>query len=135
MRPRDVPRENQPRIRRPRRAREVYQINLRKPVHQRESVSKFAPTETEGTIMKKITTLTLIILLGIVSCSPIKQERYQSGTYTAVNSGCGYIVTEDGNVWSYFNRAIPSGFSVLVTFSDEGTEEIEDDVITNVVEK
>ncbi len=85
--------------------------------------------------MKKITTLTLIILLGIVSCSPIKQERYQSGTYTAVNSGCGYIVTEDGNVWSYFNRAIPSGFSVLVTFSDEGTEEIEDDVITNVVEK
>lgn len=64
--------------------------------------------------MKKITTLTLIILLGIVSCSPIKQERYQSGTYTAVNSGCGYIVTEDGNVWSYFNRAIPSGFSVLV---------------------
>lgn len=85
--------------------------------------------------MKKITTLTLIILLGIVSCSPIKQERYQSGTYTAVNSGCSYIVTEDGNVWSYFNRAIPSGFSVLVTFSDEGTEEIEDDVITNVVEK
>lgn len=85
--------------------------------------------------MKKITTLTLIILLGIVSCSPIKQERYQSGTYTAVNSGCGYIVTEDGNVWSYFNRAIPSGFSVLVTFSDEGTEEIEDNVITNVVEK
>ena len=85
--------------------------------------------------MKKITTLTLIILLGIVSCSPIKQERYQSGTYTAVNSGCGYIVTEDGNVWSYFNRAIPSGFSVLVTFSDEGKEEIEDDVITNVVEK
>ena len=85
--------------------------------------------------MKKITTLTLIILLGIVSCSPIKQERYQSGTYPAVNSGCGYIVTEDGNVWSYFNRAIPSGFSVLVTFSDEGTEEIEDDVITNVVEK
>lgn len=85
--------------------------------------------------MKKITTLTLIILLGIVSCSPIKQERYQSGTYTAVNSGCGYIVTEDGNVWSYFNRAIPYGFSVLVTFSDEGTEEIEDDVITNVVEK
>jgi hypothetical protein len=35
--------------------------------------------------MKKITTLTLIILLGIVSCSPIKQERYQSGTYTAIN--------------------------------------------------
>lgn len=85
--------------------------------------------------MKRITSLALIILLGIVSCSPIKQERYQSGTYTAVNSGCGYIVTEDGNVWSYFNRAIPSGFSVLVTFSDEGTEEIEDDVITNVVEK
>lgn len=51
------------------------------------------------------------------------------------NSGCGYIVTEDGNVWSYFNRAIPSGFSVLVTISDEGKEEIEDDVITNVVEK
>ena len=61
--------------------------------------------------MKKLTSLALIILLGVVSCSPIKQERYQSGTYTAVNSGCGYIVT------------------------DEGTEEIEDDVITNVVEK
>lgn len=85
--------------------------------------------------MKKITTLTLIILLGIVSCSPIKQERYQSGTYTAINSGCGYIVTADGNVWSYFDRTIPSGSSVLVAFSDEGTEEIEDDVITNVVEK
>ena len=85
--------------------------------------------------MKKLTTLTLIILLGIVSCSPIKQERYQCGTYTAVNSGCGYIVTEDGNVWGYFNRTIPSGSSVPVTISDEGTEEIEDDVITNVVEK
>lgn len=85
--------------------------------------------------MKKLTTLTLIILLGIVSCSPIKQERYQNGTYTAVNSGCGYIVTEDGNVWSYFNRTIPSGSSVSVTISDEGTEETEDDVITNVVEK
>ena len=85
--------------------------------------------------MKKLTTLTLIILLGIVSCSPIKQERYQCGTYTAVNSGCGYIVTEDGNVWGYFNRTIPSGSSVIVTISDEGTEEIEDDVITNVVEK
>lgn len=79
--------------------------------------------------------MTLIILLGIVSCSPIKQERYQSGTYTAVNSGCGYIITDDGNVWSYFDRSIPSGSSVTVTFSDEGSEEVEDDVITNVVEK
>ena len=85
--------------------------------------------------MKKITTLTLIILLGIVSCSTIKQERYQCGTYNAVNSGCGYIVTEDGNVWGYFNRSIQSGSSVLVTISDEGTEEVVDDVITNVVEK
>lgn len=85
--------------------------------------------------MKKLTTLTLIILLGIVSCTPIKQERYQNGTYTAVNSGCGYIVTDDGNVWGYFDRTIPSGSSVSVTISDEGTEEIEDDVITNVVEK
>lgn len=84
--------------------------------------------------MKKLTTL-LIILLGVVACSPIKQERYQSGTYTAVNSGCGYIITADGNVWSYFDRSIPSGSSVLVTISDEGTEEIEDDVITNVVAK
>lgn len=85
--------------------------------------------------MKKITTLALIIMLGIVSCSPIKQERYQSGVYTAVNSGCGYIITADGNVWSYFDRSISSGSSVTVTISDEGTEEIEDDVITNVVEK
>ena len=85
--------------------------------------------------MKKLTTLTLIILLGIVSCTPIKQERYQNGTYTAVNSGCGYIITEDGNVWGYFDRTIPSGSAVLVTISDEGTEEIEDDAITNVVEK
>lgn len=85
--------------------------------------------------MKRITSLTLIIMLGIVSCSPIKQERYQNGTYTAVNSGCGYIVTADGNVWGFYDRSISSGSSVLVTFSDEGTEEIEDDVITNVVEK
>lgn len=85
--------------------------------------------------MKKLTTLTLIILLGIVSCSPIKQERHQCGTYTAVNSGCGYIITDDGNVWGYFSRSIPSGASVVITISDEGTEEIEDDVITNVVEK
>ena len=85
--------------------------------------------------MKKLTTLTLIILMGVVSCSPIKQERYQSGVYTAVNSGCGYIVTDDGNVWGYFDRTIPSGSSVSVTISDEGTEDIEDDVITNVVEK
>lgn len=85
--------------------------------------------------MKKLTSLALIIMLGIVSCFPIKQERYQNGTYTAVNSGCGYIVTDDGNVWSYFDRSIPSGSSVTVTISDEGTEELEDDVITNVVEK
>ena len=85
--------------------------------------------------MKKLTSLALIILLGIVSCSPIKQEQHQCGTYTAVNSGCGYIITADGNVWSYFDRSIPSGSSVLVTISDEGTEKIEDDVITNVVEK
>ena len=85
--------------------------------------------------MKRISSLALIILLGIVSCSPIKQERYQSGVYTAVNSGCGYIITDDGNVWSYFDRSISSGSSVLVAFSDEGTEEIEDDVITNIVEK
>ena len=85
--------------------------------------------------MKKLTSLVLIILLGIVSCTPIKQERNQCGTYTAANSGCGYIITDDGNVWGYFDRTIPSGSSVLVTLSDEGTEEIEDDVITNVVEK
>ena len=85
--------------------------------------------------MKKLTTLTLIILLGIVSCSTIKQERYQSGTYTAVNSGCGYIITDDGNVWGYFNRTIPSGSSVLVTISDEGTEELEDEGMGNGVEK
>lgn len=85
--------------------------------------------------MKKFASSLLIILLGIVSCSPIKQERYQNGTYTAVNSGCGYIVTADGNVWGYFDRSIPSGSSVSVTFSDEDTEEIEDDVIINVVEK
>lgn len=85
--------------------------------------------------MKKLTSLALIIMLGIVSCSPIKQERYQSGTYVTVNSGCGYIITDDGNVWGYFDRAIPPGSSVLVTISDEGSEEVEDDVITNVVEK
>lgn len=85
--------------------------------------------------MKKLTSLALIIMLGIVACSPIKQERHQSGTYTAVNSGCGYIITDDGNAWGYFDKTIPSGSSVLVTISDEGTEEIEDDVITNVVEK
>lgn len=85
--------------------------------------------------MKKLTSLALIILLGVVSCFPIKQERYQSGTYTAVNSGCGYIVTADGNIWGYFDNTIPSGSSVLVTFSDEGSEEVEDDVITSVVEK
>lgn len=85
--------------------------------------------------MKKLTSSLLIILLGVVACSPVKQERHQSGTYTAVNSGCGYIITADGNVWGYFDRSIPSGSSVSVTFSDEGTEEIEDDVITNVVVK
>lgn len=85
--------------------------------------------------MKKLTSSLLIILLGVVACSPVKQERHQDGTYTAINSGCGYIVTDDGNVWEYFDRTIPSGSSVLVTFSDEGTEEIEDDVITNVVLK
>lgn len=85
--------------------------------------------------MKKLTSLALIIMLGIVSCSPIKQERCQSGTYTAVNSGCGYIITDDGNVWGYFDRSISNGSSVSVTFSDEGTEEVEDDVIINVVEK
>lgn len=85
--------------------------------------------------MKRITSLTLIIMLGIVSCSPIKQERYQNGTYTAVNSGCGYIVTADGNVWGFYDLSISSGSSVLVTISDEGTEEIEDDVITSVVAK
>lgn len=85
--------------------------------------------------MKKFTTSLLILLLGVVACSPIKQERHQSGTYTAINSGCGYIITDDGNIWSYFDRTIPSGSSVLVTISDEGTEEIEDDVITNVVAK
>lgn len=85
--------------------------------------------------MKKLTSALLILLLGVVACSPIKQERYQDGTYTAVNSGCGYIITDDGNVWGYFDKTIPSGSSVSVTFSDEGTEEIEDDVITNVVEK
>lgn len=85
--------------------------------------------------MKKLTSSLLIILLGVVACSPIKQERYQNGTYTAVNSGCGYIVTADGNVWGYFDSTIPDGSSVLVTFSDEGTEEVEDDVVTNVVVK
>lgn len=84
--------------------------------------------------MKKLTTL-LIIALDIVACSPIKQERHQDGTYTAVNSGCGYIITADGNAWGYFDSSIPSGSSVSVTFSDEGTEEIEDDVITSVVAK
>lgn len=86
-------------------------------------------------IMKKLTSLALIIALGIVSCSPIKQNRYQDGTYTAVNSGCGYIITADGNAWEYFDRTIPDGSSILVTFSDEGTEEVEDDVITSVVAK
>lgn len=85
--------------------------------------------------MKKLTSLALIIALGIVSCSPIKQERYQSGTYTTVNSDCGYIITADGNVWGYFDSSISSGSSVSVTFSDEGTEEVEDDVITSVVAK
>lgn len=85
--------------------------------------------------MKKLTSLALIIALGIVSCSPIKQNRCQDGTYSAVNSGCGYIITADGNVWGYFDRSIPSGSSVTVTFSDEGTEEVEDDVITDVVLK
>lgn len=85
--------------------------------------------------MKKLTSSLLIILLGVVACSPIKQERYQDGTYTAVNSGCGYIITDDGNVWSYFDNTIPDGSSVSVTFSDEGTEEVEDDVITSVITK
>lgn len=85
--------------------------------------------------MKKLTSSLLIILLGVVACSPIKQNRHQDGVYTAVNSGCGYIITDDGNVWGYFDKTIPSGSSVLVTFSDEGTEEVEDDVITSVVAK
>lgn len=97
--------------------------------------SQAPKAERKEKTMKKLTSLALIIMLGIVSCSPIKQERYQSGTYTAINSGCGYIITDDGNVWGYFDRSISSGSSVLVTISDEGTEEIEDDVITSVVAK
>ena len=85
--------------------------------------------------MKKLTSSLLIILLGVVACSPIKQERHQDGIYTTVNSGCGYIVTADGNVWEYFDRTIPDGSCILVTFSYEGTEEVEDDVITDVVAK
>ena len=85
--------------------------------------------------MKKFASSLLIILLGIVSCSPIKQERYQSGVYAAINSGCGYIVTDDGTVGGYFDRSIPTGSSVLVTISDMGTEELKDDVITSVIEK
>lgn len=85
--------------------------------------------------MKKLTSSLLIILLGVVACSPVKQNRYQDGTYTAVNSGCGYIITADGNIWGYFDKTIPSGSSVLISISDEGSEEIEDDVITNVVTK
>lgn len=85
--------------------------------------------------MKKLTSLVLILLLGVVACSPIKQERYQSGTYVTVNSGCGYIITDDGNVWGFYDRSIPSGSSVTVTISDEGSEEVEDDVITSVVAK
>ena len=85
--------------------------------------------------MKKLTTLTLIILLGVVACSPIKQERNQSGVYPAVNSGCGYIIPHAGNVWGYLDRTNASGSAVLVTISDEGTEDIEDDVITDVVAK
>lgn len=97
--------------------------------------SQAPKAERKEKTMKKLTSLALIIMLGIVSCSPIKQNRYQDGTYTAVNSSCGYIITADGNVWEYFDRTIPSGSSVSVTFSDEGTEEIEDDVITDVVLK
>lgn len=97
--------------------------------------SQTPTAERKEKTMKKLTSLALIIMSGIVSCSPIKQERYQNGTYTAVNSGCGYIVTADGNVWGFYDRSISSGSSVLVTISDEGTEEIEDDVITSVVAK
>lgn len=97
--------------------------------------SQTPTAERKEKTMKKLTSLALIIMLGIVSCSPIKQERCQSGTYVTVNSGCGYIITDDGNVWGYFDRTIPSGSSILVTISDEGSEEVEDDVITNVVEK
>lgn len=97
--------------------------------------SQTPTAERKEKTMKKLTSLALIIMLGIVSCSPIKQERYQSGTYVTVNSGCGYITTADGNVWGFFDSSIPSGSSVSVTFSDEGTEEVEDDVITSVVLK
>lgn len=97
--------------------------------------SQTPTAERKEKTMKKLTSLALIIMLGIVSCSPIKQERYQSGTYVTVNSGCGYIITSDGNVWSYFDRSISSGSSVLVTISDEGTEELKDDVITSAVAK
>lgn len=64
-----------------------------------------------------------------------KSDKHLYGADLSKAIGCGYIVTADGNVWGFYDRSISSGSSVLVTISDEGTEEIEDDVITNVVEK
>lgn len=85
--------------------------------------------ETVATIIggSNLTLDQALDLIGAVNVVDMDNDLYS-------NDGDN-IVTADGNVWGFYDRSIPSGSSVLVTISDMGTEELKDDVITNVVEK
>lgn len=78
--------------------------------------------------MKKLIPI-IITLVTLTSCAPLDSTYSMSGHV----ADSDLIVTEDGNAWG-ISTDIAVGSAVVVTFDDNGTSNnIFDDIITNVV--
>lgn len=90
-------------------------------------------------LVRTVALVSTLALLGVSVRLAVVQAKPDVNYYVAYGEAWCHgnsIWTEDGNIWSVDNptdREISEGARVRVLFSDNGTENIYDDVIIDVI--
>lgn len=87
--------------------------------------------------MCKISLFSIIILL-LTGCSVAKQPDYNYIPAVVEDNNtliCNTDKNYDGHVYEFSGYHFESGDSITVIFDDNGTPEVEDDIIYNIVKE
>lgn len=84
-------------------------------------------------IVKKILAAAITLMMALTVCENISRESRvweMDGVVTSSAGGYTEVMTADGNIWGYYDDVqIPEGCGVTLTFDDNGTDSIDDDII------
>lgn len=77
------------------------------------------------------------LALGIIGCAGASDfedtgYRLENGTFYWTNEEGQFVITEDGHIYDVVDWSFDNGDKIRVTFYGNYTEDVEDDVVTDI---